>query len=224
MPLDAPRATRTTTTPLEAAVVVTICFGLSIYASLQAMLGGFEAAGAFTDHNLIWLVGTELVLATIALVFLDRRGFAVATLVPRPSLRGGLIGLGLFFLAWAVGWLVVTPFESGQAEQPIDRMMAQATLTLPVIVTTALVNGLFEEVFLLGFLARALRGFGLAIALGVPTLVRLSYHLYQGPLGALWVMAVGLVFTVYYARSVQLWPPVFAHMLWDIVPFVLRDQ
>ena len=88
----------------------------------------------------------------------------------------------------------------------------------------ALVNGAFEEVFLLGFLARALRGFGLAIALGVPTLVRVSYHLYQGPLGALWVFAVGLVFALYYARTVQLWPPVFAHVLWDIIPFVLHDN
>lgn len=224
MPIDAPRATRTTSTPLEAAVVVAICFGLSIYASLQAMLGGFQEVGSFSDRNMIWLIGTELVLATLALVYLDRRGFAVATLLPRPSVRGGLVGIGLFLLAWAVGWLVVTPFEMGRAEEPIDKMMAEATLTLPVIVLAALVNGLFEEMFLLGFLARALRGFGLAVALGVPTLVRLSYHLYQGPLGALWVVAVGLVFTVYYARSVQLWPPVFAHMLWDIVPFLLRDN
>ncbi|WP_457428127.1 CPBP family intramembrane glutamic endopeptidase [Roseateles sp. P5_E7] len=215
--------TRSTTTPLEAAVVVTICFGLSIVASLQAMASGFRATGAFTDASLLWLIASELVLAGAALAFLHLRGFAIASLVPTPTLRGGIAGVALFFGAWLIGSLLVAPFAAGQPEQPIDKMVAEATLSMPIIVAMALVNGAFEEIFLLGFLARALRGFGLAIALGVPTLVRVSYHLYQGPLGALWVFAVGLVFALYYARSVQLWPPVFAHVLWDIVPFVLRD-
>ena len=216
--------TRSTTTPIEAAVVVTICFGLSIFASLHAVANGFHVTGAFTDTSLLWLIASELVLALAALAFLHLRGFAIASLVPTPTLRGGIAGLALFFGAWLVGLLLVAPFAAGQPEQPIDKMMAEATLSMPMIVAMALVNGAFEEVFLLGFLARALRGFGLAIALGVPTLVRLSYHLYQGPLGALWVFAVGLVFALYYARTVQLWPPVFAHILWDIVPFVLRDS
>ncbi len=216
--------TRSTTTPLEAAVVVTICFGLSIVASLQAMASGFRATGAFTDTSLLWLIASELVLAGAALAFLHLRGFAIVSLLPTPTLRGGIAGVALFFGAWLIGSLLVTPFAAGQPEQPIDKMMAEASLSMPILVAMALVNGAFEEIFLLGFLARALRGFGLAIALGVPTLVRVSYHLYQGPLGALWVFAVGLVFAVYYARTVQLWPPVFAHVLWDIVPFVLHDS
>ena len=222
--LSPTRSNRSTTTALEAAVVVTICFGLSIFASLHAVANGFRATGAFTDASLLWLIGSELVMAVAALAFLHVRGFAIAGLVPTPTLRGGIAGVALFFGAWLVGALLVTPFAAGQPEQPIDKMMAEASLSLPIIIAMALVNGAFEEVFLLGFLARALRGFGLAIALGVPTLVRVSYHLYQGPLGALWVFAVGLVFAVYYARTVQLWPPVFAHVLWDIVPFVLRDS
>jgi len=216
--------TRSTTTPLEAAVVVTICFGLSIVASLQAMASGFRATGAFTDASLLWLIASELVLAAAALAFLRLRGFAIASLLPTPTLRGGIAGVALFFGAWLIGSLLVAPFAAGQPEQPIDKMVAEASLSMPIIIAMALVNGAFEEIFLLGFLARALRGFGLAIALGVPTLVRVSYHLYQGPLGALWVFAVGLVFALYYARTVQLWPPVFAHVLWDIVPFVLRDN
>jgi membrane protease YdiL (CAAX protease family) len=203
---------------------VTICFGLSIVASLQAVASGFRATGAFTDASLLWLIASEVVLACAALAFLHVRGFAVASLVPTPTLRGGIAGVALFFAAWLIGSLLVAPFAAGQPEQPIDRMMNEAALSMPVIVAMALVNGAFEEVFLLGFLARALRGFGLAIALGVPTLVRVSYHLYQGPLGAVWVFGVGMVFAVYYARTVQLWPPVFAHVLWDIVPFVLRDS
>jgi membrane protease YdiL (CAAX protease family) len=51
-------------------------------------------------------------------------------------------------------------------------------------------------------------------------LVRVLYHLYQGPVGAVWVLAIGLVFGLYFMRTNQLWPPVFAHILWDIVPFL----
>jgi membrane protease YdiL (CAAX protease family) len=36
----------------------------------------------------------------------------------------------------------------------------------------------------------------------------------------MWVTAVGLVFTLFYARTPLLWPPVFAHILWDVVPFL----
>ena len=99
-------------------------------------------------------------------------------------------------------------------------MITEAKVTVPVIVLMAMINGTFEEIFLLGFLLRGLRGYGLSVALGVTLLVRLLCHLYQGPVGPIWVMGVGLTFAVYYVRSTQLWPPVFAHILWDIVPFV----
>lgn len=57
------------------------------------------------------------------------------------------------------------------------------------------------------------------MVVGVPLLVRVLYHLYHGPVGALWILTFGLVFTAFYLRSVNLWPPVLAHVLWDIVPF-----
>ena len=101
-------------------------------------------------------------------------------------------------------------------------MTREATLTLPANVLMAMVNGTYEEVFLLGFLVRGLRGWGLSSALGTMLLVRVMYHLYQGPIGALWVFGIGLTFGIYYVRSGNLWPPVFAHVLWDIVPFVFR--
>jgi membrane protease YdiL (CAAX protease family) len=117
------------------------------------------------------------------------------------------------------GWFLMLPF-AGQPEQPVARMMADARLTVPAIVIMAMVNGAFEEVFLLGFLLRGLRGFGLSIALGAMLLVRMLYHMYQGPLGLIWVLGFGAVFGLYFIRTNQLWPPVFAHVLWDIVSFV----
>jgi membrane protease YdiL (CAAX protease family) len=168
---------------------------------------------------MIGLVVTEIVLAATALLFLHARGFDIASLLPQPTLRGTLLGVGLFFVAWVIGILVTAPFAHAQPEQPIQRMMADARVTSSVIVVLGMVNGAFEEVFLLGVLVRGLRAFGLSIAIGIPLLVRVLYHLYQGPLGALWILSFGLVFSLFYVRSPTLWPPVFAHVLWDIVPF-----
>ncbi|MFZ2990482.1 CPBP family intramembrane glutamic endopeptidase, partial [Ideonella sp.] len=93
-----------------------------------------------------------------------------------------------------------------------------ADIQLSSTVLFAMVNGAFEEIFLLGVLVRGLRAYGLSVAIGVPLLVRVLYHLYQGPLGAVWILAFGLTFTLVYLRTQQLWPLVLAHILWDIVP------
>lgn len=208
---------------MEAATVTLLCFGLSIAASVQAVIAGFPAPiGSFSDASLVWLVVTEVVLGMAAILFLSLRGYPVASLLPAPTLRGTAAGVGLYGAAWIVGALVAMPFSGGPGEQPIARMVQAATPTLPVVVVMALVNGSFEEVFLLGVLLRGLRTHGRSFALGVMLLVRLLCHLYQGPWGAAYVLGIGLVFGLAYLRWQVLWPLVFAHVLWDIVPFVLR--
>lgn len=202
----------------EAFIVSGICFGLFIVLSFQAMFAGFPDA-PFSDAGMVWGLGCELVLATAALTFLRVRGFDIASLAPHPTLKGSLIGLGLFFGAWLLGALVTSPFDAAQGSQPIERMVADSRLSMPVVIVFALVNATFEEVFFMGVLVRGLRAHGLSIAIGLPLLVRVLCHLYQGPMGVIWVMAYGLLVSVTYARRPVLWPLVLAHILWDIVPF-----
>jgi membrane protease YdiL (CAAX protease family) len=209
---------RDTTTLGEAAAIAGICFGYSIILSTYAVASGFPDRG-FSNSGFVWAAGTELVMTAAALGVLYVRGYAIASLLPTPTFKDSVAGVVLFFAGWAAGWLLTMPFAAAP-EQPIARMMDGATVTMPTIVLFAMVNGTYEEVFLLGFLMRGLRHFGLSIALGVMLLVRVLYHLYQGPLGALWVLGVGVVFGLYFARTNRLWPLVFAHILWDIVPFL----
>lgn len=200
--------------------MIGIAFGMSIVLSIQAVLANFPMQ-PFSDARFLWAVMVEVVLAASAILFLHTRGFAISTLLPVPSLMGSVVGVVLFLVAWVVGTLVYAPFAIGQPVQPIEIMVVEANVSAPAVVLMAMINGTFEEVFLLGFLLRGLRGYGLSVALGATLLVRLLCHLYQGPLGPIWVMGVGLTFAVYYMRSTRLWPPVFAHILWDIVPFAL---
>lgn len=201
----------------EAAIVSIICFGLFTYWSVLAVLAGFPVATFSNTSNTLG-VFLEIGLALAALYYLKVINFDTSSLYPQPTLQGTIWGVAIFGLTWLVGLLATAPFDS--AKEPMVVEFSFTGLSLASTVIFAIVNGTFEEVFLLGVLVRGLRGYGLSVAIGVPLLIRVLYHLYQGPLGAIWIFAFGLTFTLIYIRKQQLWPLVFAHILWDIVPVV----
>lgn len=204
---------KSTLTLTEAGTVTLICFGLFILFSFQAMAEGFPQV-RFSDAGNAGIVGLELVLGAGGLIFLHLRGFDIRSLQPMPTLRDSLIGLGLFVLSWLLAVVAMllfsTPGQTEAAEISSQGLSALSTVTL------ALVNGSYEEIFLLGVLVRGLRGFGLSLAVGLPLLVRVLYHTYQGPLGLVAVGTVGLVLTLAYVGTGRLWPPVLAHILLDV--------
>ncbi|MFC5475530.1 CPBP family intramembrane glutamic endopeptidase [Paraherbaspirillum soli] len=210
---------RTITNPLEAFAISAICFGWSIYSSTQAVSAGFNS-GAFTDANLLSIILMEIILGGIAFLILYLRRFAVSTLYPAPSLIGIIVGIAIYVAALGVVWVSTAPFVSSLGTQPIDSMVSNASVSLSTVIIMALTNGAYEEVFLLGFLLRGMRGYGLSVAMGVSLLVRVLYHLYQGPVGAISVLAFGFVLSLYYVRTGSLFPAVFAHILADIIPFL----
>ena len=216
--LDPSRSLRTSTTPLEAAVVVAVCFGWAIVSSLSS-LRDTGSPGVFSNASLVVTMVMELGFAAMTLMFLRWRGYAVVSLRPEPNLIDSGLGVALLFGCWIFSALVISPFAAEWSEQPIAHMVAQAHLSLPLVVVSSTVNGAFEETFLLGVLTRGLRGLGASTALGLPLLVRILYHVYQGPIGALSVAAFGLLLGVFYLRTGRLWPVVAAHVLADIVAF-----
>lgn len=210
---------RNTTSPAEALGIVTLCFGWFILGSFLIVSNGFKT-GAFSEAGFIGLVVLEVILGLTAVAVLRARGFDVASLYPRPSLYGGLSGALLAVVAAGVGWLAVAPLNPNYYGQPLERLMEGVPIGLPTLVLLGIVNGAYEEIFLLGFLLRGLRGYGLSLAIGVSLLVRVLYHLYQGPMGAVYVGAFGLVLSLHFAATGKLFPAVLAHACWDIVPFL----
>lgn len=204
---------KSTLTWAEAGTVTAICFGLFILFALQAAVEGFPAARVTDDGNLL-TVGLELVLGGFGLLYLRLRQFELRALLPQPTVRDSLLGLGVAAAAWLGAWVVMLAVHSpGQREMVEFSTEGASTLSLVML---SVVNGGYEEVFLLGVLARGLRGFGLSVAVGLPLLVRVLYHVYQGPLGVVAVGTVGLVLTLAYVATGRLWPAVFAHILLDL--------
>lgn len=212
---------RSTLTLPEALVVATLCFGLFTVWSLQAVLKDFPEA-AFSESSNTWSILIEAMLASLGLLYLRARNFDIASLYPKPDLSGTAQGLALFVAAGFAGLIATMPFDANSQTQMAEFSFGDTPLASTVIF--AMVNGTYEEVFLLGVLVRGLRSHGLSVAIGLPLLIRLLYHLYQGPMGAVWIVAFGLTFTLFYLRNGRLWPAVFAHILWDIVPVLMADS
>jgi membrane protease YdiL (CAAX protease family) len=211
---------RAEATTSETILIVGICFGWAIVVSTLIALSGFESRG-FSDGRLVGSIVTELAIGAVAVLILHWRGYNIATLYPAPSISGVLWGTALYVAA-AIVSTVLAGWAGGFASwDPAERMMQAAHPSLAVIVPAAIVNGSYEEIFLLGFLMRALRRHGTSIALGLPVLIRLLYHTYQGPLGTVAMLGYGVVVGLFYLRTSALFPAVFCHILGDIIPFMM---
>jgi membrane protease YdiL (CAAX protease family) len=124
----------------------------------------------------------------------------------------GLPGLGLYFLARALD---------------INATVIPAALnshwwSIPVLVLSAFENAALEEIVVVGFLITRLRQLGLSsgLALLASSILRGSYHLYQGFGAFLGNAVMGLVFGTFFLRKRTVLPLVIAHGLIDTVAFV----
>ncbi|TXK20043.1 CPBP family intramembrane metalloprotease [Homoserinibacter sp. GY 40078] len=94
--------------------------------------------------------------------------------------------------------------------------------TIPVLLLAAARASIQEEVVVLGYLFARLRqaGWGVWPIIVATSVLRASYHLYQGPGAFIGNLLMGLLFGVLFARSGRLAPFLVAHFLIDAAVFV----
>ncbi|MFT3970983.1 MAG: CPBP family intramembrane metalloprotease [Micropruina sp.] len=124
----------------------------------------------------------------------------------------GIPGIGLYLAARAAGLNTIV--------QPAN--LAANWWTVPVLIGLAIMNGVLEEVIIVGFWFTRMRqvGWGLPAVLIGSALIRGSYHLYQGFGGFVGNVVMGLVFGWIYLRTKRVGPLVAAHAVLDIAAFV----
>ena len=204
----------------EVLLIVAIFAGWFIYSSFQAVVAGFPAP-TMGEGSALGLVLLEGMAFLAAAGVLYARGWKVQDFFFRLSWLRTFAGLLLFGAALLVHFAVWELLGGLVAARSFVAEFAQSvSLTLPVALLVSVVNGAYEEFFLTRYLISALSASGAAIAIGVSALVRLMYHLYQGPVGALSVVGFGLVVSVFYWRYREIWPVMFAHMFADFVALV----
>jgi membrane protease YdiL (CAAX protease family) len=102
--------------------------------------------------------------------------------------------------------------------------------TIPVLLLNAAEAALLEEIVVVAYLVTRLRQIGLtdAAAVGASSVLRGTYHLYQGWGGFLGNLVMGALFGLVFVRTRRAWPIVIAHFLLDVgagVGFLLfRDH
>jgi membrane protease YdiL (CAAX protease family) len=211
----------------EFALVVTLAFGYFILGSLVAILSASADVG-ISEAGLQFTVAFELssfaVLGTVLFIRgWDRQQLG---LVPNRTDLWMAIALGIVaYAAFLAVWVTLGQAVPGAAAIPEGTI--KHDLSIATLLIASLVNAIFEEVFVCGYVISALRKTrSLSFAINVSIAIRLSYHLYQGPAGVVSIVPVGLVFAHWFARTGRLWPVAIAHCLFDIFalwPYLAGD-
>ncbi|MBB5743669.1 membrane protease YdiL (CAAX protease family) [Microbacterium ginsengiterrae] len=94
--------------------------------------------------------------------------------------------------------------------------------TVPVLLLSAARASVMEEFVVLGYLFHRLRqlGWGIWPIIIATSVLRASYHLYQGPGAFIGNLGMGLLFGWLFARTGRLLPFLVAHFLIDATAFV----
>ena len=207
---------------IEFLIVVSWAFGLPIFHSILSIGDADLPAVEFTNAGLIAILIVEMLQSLFLIWFLRIRGWTLEKLGLGVTLRGTLYGIGLIIVVYAtlrgvqqLGQSILPgEFAAAAARYPA----ASPNLSMHLVFLVSTVNGIFEEVFVAGYIITALTSVrGMWTGINVSTGIRLLYHLYQGPLGILSVVPVGLLFGYVYARTRQLWPLILAHIVIDII-------
>ena len=173
------------------------------------------ASGLAPVLLVLWLVSSEkgsgfesIGLATASKKEVVRNlgsGFLIATLI-------GIPGIGVYLAGRAFGIGV----------QVIPNSLTEHWWTVPILIMWALRAGIGEEVIIVGYLFNRLKTIGWspwAIIIGASVL-RGSYHLYQGFGAFAGNIAMGIVFGLIYQKTGKLLPLISAHTIIDTVAFV----
>ena len=205
----------------EFVLVLAVAFGPPVFASLHAV-AHYPIPRHQTNAGLLILQLHELVILGLLGGFLRLRGWSLKEVGLTPSLKGTGIGLLIFVTVYVTYvcavWLLSVPFPSLPEEARSIQSVTHG-VWISNVIGVSLINPLFEELFVSGYIITSLKNkdsYWLAINVSVAT--RLMYHLYQGPLGVISIVPLGLIFSLWYVRTGRLWPLLVAHALGDFIP------
>ncbi|WP_405935779.1 CPBP family intramembrane metalloprotease [Streptomyces sp. NBC_00726] len=227
----------------ETVLVLALSLGASGVSALISFIGSLTKPGGLKDQaatlnssaapgrpwlDLAWqLFGITSALVPVALVahllIRERTGLWALgfdrTQQGLDAARGAVVaagigsaGLAFYLAARATGFNLTVVPES----------LPDVWWKFPVLILSALQNAVLEEVIVVGYLLRRLGQLGWTpmAALLASSVLRGSYHLYQGIGGFIGNMVMGVVFVLLYRRWQRVGPLIAAHALLDIGAFV----
>jgi membrane protease YdiL (CAAX protease family) len=183
-------------------------------------VAGFSSATSVSSDRLVRTMAFELAVAAAIAAYLWLRGWTLSRFRFEPSWKAtglGIVLYGAFQLAYVVAALAFGSWIArfyGDGIQSLFRVDADAA----AIVAMSIVNPAYEESFVVGYVVRNLEGrASLWTAINVSTAIRLTYHLYQGPVACAAIIPMGVISAWFCARHGKLWALIVAHALSDFI-------
>jgi membrane protease YdiL (CAAX protease family) len=195
-------------------------------ASQHALLVGELSTNSWLDL-VLQLVAIAEDLMPVVLVFylMARSGEPVSVMgldarqPGRDLLRGAILAAVIGGAGLA---LYLAAYHLGAELNVVPESLPAVWWRIPVLLLSALHDGILEEILVIGYLLRRLDQLGWTPwkAILAAAILRGSYHLYQGFGAFLGNAVMGIVFGILYRRWGRVTPLIIAHTLIDAVTFV----
>ena len=220
-----------------------VSLGLSAVRSLVLLIGSLTAPKALSAQHVVingsqapgrpWfdlslqLVSIASGVAPALLVFYllaknGERPSSIGVDASEPG-RDLLRGAGLAALIGGSGLgLYILAFKAGISLDIVAASLPDLWWRIPVLLLSALQDGILEEVLVVGYLLSRLRLLGVSpvCAVAVAAVLRGSYHLHQGIGPFIGNVILGVIFSVLFLRWRRTNPMIIAHALINSVAFI----
>jgi membrane protease YdiL (CAAX protease family) len=176
-----------------------------------------------SDWGLWTVVIHVLVLGLPIAAFLRRRGWRWSDMSEPVVLRDVVRGAGLWLYTALIYYglrLALWLIWPGAATEAFTMQVSGAFSWTPML-AAAILDPIAEELLWLGYIVNALRHRGIGFAAVVSIGLRTMVHAYQGPLALVAILPIGVVLTRYYLRTRRLGPVIVAHIIQDVLAFVV---
>jgi membrane protease YdiL (CAAX protease family) len=204
---------------VEILLVNLICFGPF---AARSIIGVIERKTTLTfdDRSALTLLGIEVACGVLALLLLRARGWKVADFGMRPTMPRTIGGMLLLIGTYIFigGFYEITRAVTGT--DPASATTSTGSLSLPVLLVLTFINPLYDEFFLVAYNLQAAKESGAAFAVTLSAGIRFLCHLEQGPIAAVTILPLGLLFAIVYWRWRVLWPLVVAHAAMDFMGYI----
>jgi membrane protease YdiL (CAAX protease family) len=185
------------------------------------LLPKFVQSGVWEVGNAFFIRGAIFqIMALVVLIWIGNiRGWPLSKFGTAISWKGTGGGILLAPVSYAVTYSVWTIYaliiHSGHPN------IIVTSLAIPVIISTTIINSVFEEVVEAGYFIYTFSRFGMWPAILASASLRMLYHApWVGIEGLLGIFATGLIFGFAYWRWRQLWPLILAHTLRNLYYFL----
>jgi len=209
---------------LELLGVIFVGFGFFIYSSTKTFIenNGTPTNSELSTASFYFIIFIEVIALAIILYILRKRNWKLKEFNLGFQFNMILVTLILIGLRYGLTFLfqsLLSSLDFMNFSPEVDLVFNASFCSIVLIL---IVNSFFEEFLLIGYLFKRLDGFNIGLIIFFSILIRVSYHTYQGIEQIPGVIALGLVFGIYYSKYRKLWPLIVAHGFGNL--FVLLNN